>query len=200
MKVMNRLVIVSLALLATVSAHQQCLYCKRADTNAGFLYSYDFCPDAEEPKCIKDFWNYIGKNFHCVGQAIPGWELDIDKDCEAEEVTGKCQDFVSNELVVGNPQKMSRIQLVDNGKCTFSVDASSVVGRVTISAESTLGVLYPGYAAGQPITVERGSIKYITIFNGSPYRGPVSFTLTFSSATNLMASIASVAFTMYQMM
>ena len=95
---------------------------------------------------------------------------------------------------------MSRIQLVDNGKCTFSVDASSVVGRVTISAESTLGVLYPGYAAGQPITVERGSIKYITIFNGNPYGGPVAFTLTFSSATNLMASIVSVAFTMYQMM
>ena len=43
--------------------HQQCLYCKAVDSNAGFMYTYSFCPDTEEPKCIPDFWNYIGRNF-----------------------------------------------------------------------------------------------------------------------------------------
>ena len=63
MKAINNLVALSFAIIASVNAHQQCLYCKRADTNAGFLYSYSFCPDVEDPKCIKDYWNYIGKNF-----------------------------------------------------------------------------------------------------------------------------------------
>ena len=56
--------------------------------------------------------------------------------------------------------------------------------------------MYPGYAAGQPITVERGAIKYITVYNGNPYGGPISFTLTFSGATNLMASMISLALAM----
>lgn len=94
---------------------------------------------------------------------------------------------------------MPRIQLADNGKCTFSVDASSVVGRVTISADNSLGVLYPGYTSGQPITVERGSIRYITIYNGNRYGGPISFTLTFSGATNLLAGVSSMAFALYNM-
>ena len=51
---------------------------------------------------------------------------------------------------------MNRISLDNNGKCTFMVDASSVVGRVTINANKDLGVLVPGYVAGQPITVPRG--------------------------------------------
>ena len=106
---------------------------------------------------------------------------------------------MSNELVVGNPQTMSRIQLKDNGKCTFMVDASSVVGRVTIEGGKELGVLYPGYTTGQPITVERGSVKYITIYNGNPYGGPISFSLTFSCATNLLAAFSSSAFAIYHM-
>ena len=53
---------------------------------------------------------------------------------------------------------MTRIQLADNGKCTFMIDASTHVGRVIISSDNSLGVLYPNYVKGQPITVPQGEI------------------------------------------
>ena len=115
-------------------------------------------------------------------------------------MTGKCPDFVSNELVVGRPQTMSRISLSNNGKCTLMVDASSVVGRVTINASKDLGVLVPGYVSGQPITVPRGSVKYITLYNGYAYGGPISFTLTFSGATTLITSTSTLILAAFNLM
>ena len=73
------------------------------------------------------------------------------------------------------------------------VNAESIVGRVTIEGDTNLGVIYPGYTVGQPITVPRGESKYIQLYNGNPYGGPIQFTLTFSGAEKLLAStIASV--------
>ena len=69
MKVLNNLIVVSMAIISLVQADQQCLYCKRVDTNAGFLFSYSYCPDTDASKCIQDYWNYIGNNFECVGYA-----------------------------------------------------------------------------------------------------------------------------------
>ena len=76
---------VILALLSVmvyqVSSSQTCLNCKRKDTNAGFLYSYSYCPDNDNEKCIADYWNYISSD--CEGEVKDGWQLDIDKDCAA---------------------------------------------------------------------------------------------------------------------
>ena len=77
---------------------------------------------------------------------------------------------------------MPTVLLPDNGKCTFMVNAESLVGRVTIDGDSSLGVIFPGYTIGQPITVPRGESKYIQLYNGNPYGGPIQFTLTFSGA------------------
>ena len=38
---------------------QACQYCKRADTNSGFLTSFTYCPDKEAEVCIKNFSEYI---------------------------------------------------------------------------------------------------------------------------------------------
>ena len=51
---------VSSSLIALASATQSCLFCKRMDNNAGFLYSYQYCK--EEDKCMLDAWNYINLN------------------------------------------------------------------------------------------------------------------------------------------
>ena len=76
---------VILALLSVmvyqVSSSQTCLNCKRKDTNAGFLYSYSYCPDKDNEKCIADYWNFISSD--CTGEVKDGWQLDIDKDCAA---------------------------------------------------------------------------------------------------------------------
>ena len=42
-----------------VDATQTCLYCKRSDTNAGFLYSYSYCQSKTAEACIPDLWTYI---------------------------------------------------------------------------------------------------------------------------------------------
>ena len=75
----------------------------------------------------------------------------------------------------------------ENTKCTIMVDASSAVGRVSFSGTNSLGVLYPGYVMGQPITVDKGSSKYITVYNGMS-KGSVTFNVVFSSAQSLLAS------------
>ena len=65
-----------------VEATQTCLYCKRADTNAGFLYSYSYCPLKTAEACIPDLWTYI--NPVCAGATTKdGWTLDIKGDCNA---------------------------------------------------------------------------------------------------------------------
>ena len=38
---------------------QACMYCKRADTNAGFMTEFSYCPDPEDEQCFKNFWEYI---------------------------------------------------------------------------------------------------------------------------------------------
>ena len=38
---------------------QACMYCKRADTNAGFMTTFSYCGDIQAQHCIKNFWEYI---------------------------------------------------------------------------------------------------------------------------------------------
>ena len=51
-------------------------------------------------------------------------------------------------------------------KCTIMVDGNAGVARATFTGTNNLGVLYPGYVMGQPITVNQGEVKYITVYNG----------------------------------
>ena len=71
--------------------------------------------------------------------------------------------------------------LSDNEMCTIRVNATETLARVIFDDSDNLGVLYPGYKMGQPITVDQGKIKYIQMYNGND-AGPTSFKLSFSSA------------------
>ena len=53
------LVVSMLGLAAAVEDLQACMYCKRADTNAGYMASFSYCPDSEDQRCLKNFWEYI---------------------------------------------------------------------------------------------------------------------------------------------
>ena len=101
-----------------VEATQTCLYCKRADTNAGFLYSYSYCPSKTTEACIPDLWTYI--NPVCPGASTKdGWTLDIKGDCNA--TVQKCFDFTSTKLAAGatTVKKDSYTTLGVNSMCTI---------------------------------------------------------------------------------
>ena len=53
------------------------------DTNSGFLYSYSYCPAADNEACIPDAWDYINKK--CTDKTKEGYLLDIDADCSANQ-------------------------------------------------------------------------------------------------------------------
>ena len=152
-------IILFFSLQIIVEATQTCLYCKRADTNAGFLYSYSYCPLKTAEACIPDLWTYI--NPVCVGAATKdGWTLDIKGDCNA--TVQKCFDFTSTKLAVGATtiKKDSYTTLGVNLMCTIQVDATAFVGRITFyDSNNALGVMFPGYTLGQPITVAKGKIQ-----------------------------------------
>ena len=172
--------LIILAVLSQVLSSQTCLYCKRKDTNAGFLFTYSFCSDSADQKCIADSWNYINPKKKCLNELVPGWQLDIDNDCESEDDPGSCQNFVSSKEFKGEWFNVTET-IPSNSKCTISLDATAAVGRVIVDNNSELGVLVPGYVIGQPITVSEGQIRKITIYNGGE-NGPLTYTLSFSAA------------------
>ena len=75
------------------SVLQNCLYCKNADMEADFMYSYSYCPS--EDKCVADKWNKF--NAWCTEAWIPGYKLDIIADCKAE-VKKFCLSFISSDV------------------------------------------------------------------------------------------------------
>ena len=80
--------------MVTAEASKQCMFCKRADTAAGFLYSASWCSDLDE--CLVDAWNY--KSRWCTSGWKRGWTLDIDADCNAQPGgIGSCKSFASDE-------------------------------------------------------------------------------------------------------
>mmetsp|Transcript_15635 Transcript_15635/g.26406 ORF Transcript_15635/g.26406 Transcript_15635/m.26406 type:complete len:84 (-) Transcript_15635:49-300(-) len=67
------------------------------------------------------------------------------------------------------------------------VDATENTARVILDDTTALGVLYPGYNLGEAITVPKGEIRYITIYNGNQY-GNLNYKLSFSGAQVLALS------------
>ena len=55
------LTVLSAVIITTnaVTNKQACMYCKRADTNAGFMTSFSYCGDAEDQRCIANSWEFI---------------------------------------------------------------------------------------------------------------------------------------------
>ena len=125
---------------------QACMYCKRADTNAGYMNSFSFCPDEDNEKCFRNFWLYINGGQKCKKSVKDGWTLDVDEDCISAESTTACSSlsFVSDEEKVGDTIPRRSVALGENTKCTFEIDATDAVARITFSGNN-LGVLMPGY-------------------------------------------------------
>ena len=69
------------------------------DTNAGWFYSYTFCPTKNAEACISDYWNYVSPQ--CEETPIDGWQVDIDRDCKVDLTTDKFSSFDSSILMVG---------------------------------------------------------------------------------------------------
>jgi hypothetical protein len=65
--------------------------------------------------------------------------------------------------------------------CTVKVDATEAVARVIFDNDDDLGVLKADYVIGQPITVEKGRVEYIQVYNGNS-AGYLNFRVSFSSA------------------
>ena len=196
----------AITLLATVFQSAQaadpivvnaCLTCKYLDTNAGFLYSYSYCKDEGENACYSDYWNLINSNKNCMSSPVAGYELDIENDCEAEEEIGLCPSYQSDEFTQGVYMNFTK-QLDNKQMCKIDIDGTKAIARVIFDDTDTLGVLYPGYVIGEPITVQQGSSKTVTIYNGGN-QGPISFVISFSTAGRLalsgvMAATAALSF------
>ena len=129
---------------------QACMYCKRADTNAGFMTEFSYCPDPEDEQCFKNFWEYIQPTMQCVSDPKDGWTIDIDSDCAALEAgPGLCPtEFVSDKSQYGTTLPGRSVLLGENVKCTIMVDGNAGVARATFTGTNNLGVLYPGYIMG----------------------------------------------------
>ena len=149
------------AVIAGINAEadpQACMYCKRADSNAGYLVSYDYCPDVDEEKCIKNYWKYIWKE-QCLTEVKAGWTLDIDNDCGALTDINNCSpSWTSEKSFYGQDPIRSSRQMAENNKCSILLDATEATARITIEGRDarSVGVLFPGYVQGQPITVPEG--------------------------------------------
>ena len=133
---------------------QACMNCKRRDTNSGFLKSWTYCPDKENEQCIENFDRYINQGKKCLSETKEGWELDIDKDCNAEEIApGACiSSFTAPppnaDGTKTDPVVVSSKTLPENGKCTIKIDATAQVARVTITGSGMVGALFPGFVKG----------------------------------------------------
>ena len=106
-----------------------------------------------------------------------------------EEVGGCGDKFVSDTSFVGTYTNFTRT-LKDNAKCTVYIDATEEVARVIFDNDEDLGVLWPDYVIGTPITIEKGKREEIVVFNGNN-AGYLNFRISFSGAVSLIMSAAS---------
>ena len=135
----------------------------------------------------------------CVSTVKDGWLVDIDTDCGAVTASpGLCPtEFISAESQYGVKLPARSVLLGENTKCTIMLDATAATARVTFDGTNSLGVMYPGYVIGTPITINQGDVKYVTVYNGMS-KGSVQFQVTFSGAASLavssLAALASIAY------
>ena len=115
------------AMVALVEASEpKCMNCKLIDSQSSFLYGASWCPDTKE--CLKDDWDYINK--WCPSKWIPGWMLDIQKDCKAELNPKACFPYVTKEGFTGTYPATPTSTLRAGQYCSISVDTNEGLGRV----------------------------------------------------------------------
>ena len=119
---------------------------------------------------------------------VPGWMIDIDADCESFEKKYVCPTFVSDETKFGeNTTVKTNLTLQAGTQCTMTIDATQAVARVMIVSGSNIGVLFNEYALGTWMTIPKGNIQEITVYNGRE-TGNESFIVVFTSAVFIKVS------------
>ena len=119
------------------------MYCKRADSNAGYMTTFSYCPDDLNQKCIMNYWLFINAPQICLKNAIDGWNLDIDEDCKSKAAQASVcpTTFVSDPEKIGTTVAPRSVVLGENTRCTIEVDATDAVARITFKGDKSLGVL-----------------------------------------------------------
>ena len=113
-----------------------------------------YCPLTNE--CIENPYQYINIDERCPDHHLhlkPGFDLDIEMDCQAEET--ECINFISKPAQ--EPQEFygPATTLRSGQFCRINIDATSYVGYMALSdLRGELGVMYPGYSQRQKIRVK----------------------------------------------
>ena len=69
-----------------------CMYCKKKDTESGFMYNYNFCD--YNSTCFDETWNL--QNEWCRSGWKQGFAQRLKEDCQAKEVP--CPTFTSSDM------------------------------------------------------------------------------------------------------
>ena len=165
-----------------VPGSSACLYCRNQDINAGFLVSYSYCQHTDS--CLMDAWNYI--NRECISEWADGASYPLDF-CAPMEV--ECPEFVSSPELFQSYQNKTW-SMAAGSKCIVRIDATEGVARVIFSSTLYLGIEYDA-KIDDVVTIESG-VTEIQIYNAAE-SGPITFNISFSGATSLIASSAIVA-------
>ena len=75
--------------------------------------------------------------------------------------------------------------------CAVKIDASEYLARVIFDNVSFLGINYSGAKIGDPITFESGK-HTIWLYNGAE-SGPVTFEISYSGASQLVAGVLALS-------
>ena len=159
-----------------------CLQCKLLDSRSAFTYTHSYCK--KDDTCLMDQWNYV--NAWCPSKWIPGWMLDVDEDCSATDHQDQCLPILAEENQITIQEDYN---LPNGGQCTIAIDATKGMARVRFNKAAQLGVLFTGYKDGEPITIPKGEVQSITVYNGD-IRFPLAFEVTVSGAAYLSSMVA----------
>ena len=67
------------------------------------------------------------------------------------------------------------------------------MGRVQLTNTPNLGVLWNNYNSKDPITILKGNVQDITVYNGNPI-GNMAFSVVFTGASFMQVSVLVSAF------
>lgn len=127
--------------------YPNCMYCKHQDTISSFLYSYSYCPELDE--CLEDSWNFYNKV--CPSGWKPGYTLDLDIDCEAQELKYLCPARIyATAFDMGKFKNESRF-LPEGAKCKVEIDATDTATLVVFANSTNLGVNYNHYRVNHEV-------------------------------------------------
>lgn len=170
--------------VATNEPSTNCLYCRKQDSEAGWLLSYSYCVDNDE--CLMDAWNYLDRP--CESDWTRAKSFDIGY-CNANSVTG-CAEFESTPDDFG-VQTNRTYSLAGGEYCIVKVDATQALARVIFDESSDLGIESEEFGimtAGKVYDVQSGVFEF-TVFNAEENGTRVNYIVSFSGAIYLGAAV-----------